>query len=113
RSRVEGQLLRVTFEEGQRVEKGQLLAEIDPSTYQIRLSQAEGQQRQNLAQVQTARSDLQRYEQLFEKNLLTLQELELQQALVAEREGALASFQAQVDTARLQLSYTRIEAPIA
>ncbi|MFO1449627.1 MAG: MdtA/MuxA family multidrug efflux RND transporter periplasmic adaptor subunit [Opitutaceae bacterium] len=113
RSRVEGQLLRVAFEEGQRVEKGQLLAEIDPSTYRIRLAQAEGQQRQNLAQAQTARSDLQRYEQLFQKNLLTLQELELQQALVAEREGALASFQAQVDTARLELSYTKIEAPIS
>jgi multidrug efflux system membrane fusion protein len=113
RSRVEGQLLKLAFEEGQQVEKGQLLAEIDPTPYRIRLAQVEGQQRQNISQVQTAKSDLERFKQLHAQALVTTQQLEQQQALVAEREGALAADKAQVDEARLQLAYTRIEAPIS
>jgi multidrug efflux system membrane fusion protein len=113
RSRVEGQLLRVAFEEGQQVEQGQLLAEIDPTPYKIRLAQAEGQQRQNVSQVQTAKSDLERFRALHAQALVTTQQLEQQQALVAEREGALAADRAQVEESRLQLAYTRIEAPIS
>ncbi len=113
RSRVEGQLLRVAFEEGQRVKQSQLLAEIDPTPYQIRLAQAEAQQRQNASQLATAKSDLDRFRQLNAQALVSAQQLEAQQALVAEREGAVAADRARVDEARLQLAYTKIEAPIS
>ena len=113
RSRVDGQLIRVAFEEGQRVEKGEVLAEIDPAPYRIALAQMEGQMKQNVARLESARSDLERIRNLHTQNLVTTQQLEIQEALVAEREGAVAADQAQVDEARLQLDYTRVEAPIA
>ncbi len=113
RSRVEGQLMRLAFEEGQQVRKGQLLAEIDPEQYRIRLAQMEGQQRENIANLQTAKSDLARFRQLNTQSLVSQQQLEQQVALVAQREGALAADQAQIDNARLQLAYTKIEAPIS
>lgn len=113
RSRVDGPLLHVAFQEGQTVEQGQLIAEIDPTPYKIRLAQMEAQLRQNEAQLRTARSDLERIKPLQAQNLITSQQLEAQQALVAEREAARAADQAQVDDARRQLGYTKIQAPIA
>ncbi len=113
KSRVEGQLLSIGFEEGQAVEKGKVLAEIDPLSYKIRLSQVEANQRQNQSQLRTAKSDLERFVQLHGQKLVTQQQLEAQQALVAEKEGALAADQALVEDARRQLAYTRIDAPIS
>jgi len=113
RSRVGGQIARITFDEGQRVTRGQLLAEIDPAPYKIQLAQAEGQLQQADAQLATARSDLARIQALHEKNLVSNQELETQRALVAQYDGVRTTDQARVDDARLQLAWTRIEAPIA
>jgi multidrug efflux system membrane fusion protein len=112
RSRVDGQILQLAFEEGQVVEKGQLLAEIDPRSYRIQLARAEGEHRQQLAQLEAARNDLVRFQQLFDDTLVTQQQIEVQRSLVIEREGMLAVAEAQVEEARLQLAYTRIEAPI-
>ncbi|MDQ7970166.1 MAG: efflux RND transporter periplasmic adaptor subunit [Oxalicibacterium faecigallinarum] len=113
RSRVDGELARVLVREGQQVEKGQLLAEIDPRQYRVQLAQAEGQKQQNLAQLKNAESELARYQQLFKQDSIARQQLERQEALVQQLRGTQQSDQAQVDNARLQLSYTRIEAPIA
>ncbi|AOS81076.1 MULTISPECIES: efflux RND transporter periplasmic adaptor subunit [Hydrogenophaga] len=113
RSRVAGQLARVLVREGQRVTRGQLLAEIDPEPLRVALAQAQGQQQQNLAQLRNAESELARYEQLFTRDAIARQQLDRQAALVQQLRGTLKADQAQVDNAKLQLSYTRIEAPIA
>ncbi len=113
RSRVDGQLARVLVREGQQVARGQLLAEIDPAPLRVALAQMQGQQQQNLAQLRNAESELARYEQLFQRDAVARQTLERQGALVQQLRGTLQIDQAQVDNARLQLSYTRITAPIA
>lgn len=113
RSRVDGQLLRLAFTEGQQVEPGQLLAEIDPEPYRIQLAQMEGEQRQNQALLETAKADLERFQQLYDKSLVTSQQMDAQRSLVREKEGAVAADQAQLDEAKLKLTYTRIESPIS
>lgn len=113
RSRVDGELIRVLFREGQVVEEGELLAEIDPRPYQVRLAQAEGLQKQHLAELESARIDLQRFLDLQAKGFVSAQQLSNQQALVRQYEARRQSDQATVDDARLQLGYTRISAPIA
>lgn len=113
RSRVDGELTRVLFTEGTEVEKGTLLAEIDPAPYQAQLAQAEGQAQQNQAQLANAEADLELYEGLYKQDSIARQQLTSQRALVEELRGTLKANAAQVEDARLQLSWTRIEAPIA
>lgn len=112
-SRVSGVLEKVVFEEGARVEKGALLAEIDPLPYRAQLEQAEGQLQQNRAKLENARADLKLYEQLWEQDSIARQQLSDQRALVQELLGTVRANQAQVDDARLQLSWTRITAPLS
>jgi multidrug efflux system membrane fusion protein len=113
RSRVGGVLNRIAFTEGAEVGKGDLLAEIDPAPYRAQLEQAQGQLQQNQAQLANAEVDLNLYQGLYAEDSIARQQLDSQAALVRELKGANKSQQAQVDDARLQLSWTHIEAPIA
>ena len=111
--RVGGPLLQLHFTEGQKVEAGQLLAEIDPAAFQVKLAQAEGQLQQNVAQLKNAELDLALYETLKSQNSISRQQYNTQQALVNQLKGSMKSNQAQIDAAKLELSYTRILAPIS
>jgi len=113
RSRVDGELLRLHFQEGQQVNAGDLLAQIDPRPYEVKLAQAQGTQQQNLAELENAERQLQRYRELQKQNYVSGQELSDQQSKVRQLQGRRISDQASVDEARLQLQYTRITAPVS
>jgi multidrug efflux system membrane fusion protein len=111
KSRIDGALLKLHFTEGQTVEKGQLLAEIDPRPLQSQLAQAIAQQNKNKALLLNAKQDLKRYQQLRSEDAIATQQLDTQVALVKQYEASIASDQAQIDALNLQLSYTNITAP--
>jgi multidrug efflux system membrane fusion protein len=113
RSRVDGELQKIAFADGQKVQEGDLLAQIDPRNFQVQLDQALGQQKQNEAQLLNAQRDLQRYQLLFKQNSIARQQVDAQAALVQQFLGSRKSDQAAVDSAKLQLSFTRIIAPIS
>lgn len=112
RPQVDGQLVSVAFREGQEVRTGQLLAQIDPRPFQVQLEQAEALAAKDAATLANARVDLRRYQALIEQDAVPRQQLDTQQASVDQLEATVKSDQAQINSARLNLTYARVTSPI-
>ena len=111
-SQISGQITQITFREGQRVKRGDPLIQIDPRPYQVALEQAQGALTRDLALLENSRIDLKRYEMLFKQDSIAEQQLATQRSLVAQHEGTVQTDRAQIDAARLNLTYCHIVSPV-
>ena len=112
RSQISGQFIRVAYQEGQMIKKGDLVAEIDSRPYELALAQAQGALERDQALLQTAELDLKRYQDLAKTNAIPRQQLDTQVSLVAQNKGLVISDQAQIDAQKLNIAYCHIIAPI-
>jgi membrane fusion protein, multidrug efflux system len=113
RPQVDGKIMSIQFKEGQDVQRGDVLAQIDPATYQAQFDQAVAKKAQDSAQLANARRDLERYTHLAQSNAIAKQQADTQVALVAQLEAQVKQDQAAIDNTQAILGYTTITAPIA
>jgi membrane fusion protein, multidrug efflux system len=112
KSQISGQLVRVAYQEGQMINKGDLVAEIDSRPYELALAQAQGALERDEALLQSAELDLKRYQDLAKTNAIPRQQLDTQVSLVAQDKGLVISDKAQIDTQKLNIAYCHIVSPV-